>query len=283
MGHRRPPLPRRVGRRGRGERRPRTRGGGGGHEPAGRDRRLRARHAVRERRARGLRSAPGTARARRLRPPLPGVGRVRGQRDGGEAGAGLPPGARRAGPPQGDPPLGLVPRQHALHAVALRPAQPARALRADAPGLAAGRGAVLLSLPPRSALSRVPGRLRGRPGGGDRARGCGDHRRVRGGADPGRLRRCGGAAGGLRPPDGRDVPPPRRPVHRRRGDDRLRPHRRLVRVRVERAGAGPRDLRQGNEQRLRARGRRAGAARDRGRAAGGGRLRPRLHVLASSR
>ena len=35
-------------------------------------------------------------------------------------------------PPQGDPPLGLVPRQHAVHAVALRPAQPARALRAAA-------------------------------------------------------------------------------------------------------------------------------------------------------
>ena len=118
--------------------------------------------------------------------------------------------------------------------VAVGPAVAARALRAAARADALGGRAVLLPLPARADLPGLRGRLRRRAGGGHPPRGPGDGGRVRGRADPGRVRRRGGAARGLRAPRGGHLPAPRRRLHRRRGDDGLRPHRRLVRVRVER-------------------------------------------------
>ena len=178
----------------------------------GRGRRLRARHAVHERRARGVRAPPGRPRARRLPPPLPRLRRLGGERDRGQARARLSPRARTSRPAQGDRPLRLLPRQHAGHALALRPPDPAGALRAAAAARARSAAApVLLPLPARPRaiptasvacaddLEAVIAR-----------EGRGDDRRLRRRADPGRLRGRGRAARGLRPARARDLPPPRR-------------------------------------------------------------------------
>ena len=97
-----------------------------------------------------------------------------------------------------------------------------------------------------------------------------------------------GAGGVLLPPDGlsaggaRDLPRPRRAVRRRRGDLRLRPRRRLVRLQPRRARARRGHVRQGDHLRLRAARRRHRRPHDPGAVLGharGRRLAARLHVL----
>ena len=102
----------------------------------------------------------------------------------------------------------------------------------------------------------------GRDGAHDRRGRAGDRgdgdRRAR--AERRRLPR---PARGLLAGPARAVRPLRDRAGGRRGDHRLRPHRRVVRVRPLRRGAGPDHLRQGHHLRLRADGRRAGLRPDR--------------------
>ena len=101
----------------------------------------------------------GAAPAGRRPGDLPGVGRVRGDRDGAQAGPRLPPVARRAGSPHRLRAVGELPRQHA------RRARPVRAQAAPPPirGLARPLPARLgrLSLPGGPARRRCAGH--GRP------------------------------------------------------------------------------------------------------------------------
>ena len=90
------------------------------------------------------------------------------------------------------------------------------------------------------------------------------------------------AARRLSPGGARDLPRARRAVRRRRGDLRLRPRRRLVRVQPRRARPRRRHVRQGHHLRLRAARRRHRRPHDPGAVLGqrrGGRLAARLHVL----
>src|SRR5690606_38811109 len=112
--------------------------------------------------------------------------------------------------------------------------------------------------------------------GAGRRPGGGLHRR----AHPGR-RRGDRSAGQLLAAHPRDPCPPRHPLRGRRGDLRLRAHRRMVRQPVLRPAARPDAHRQGAHLRLRAHGRRGGA-RPGGRGAGPWRrIRPWLHLFGA--
>ena len=121
-------------------------------------------------------------------------------------------------------------------------------------------------------------------------------RRARGedrGARPGArrgLHRRAGAGRGRRDRAARDLlardpahlPRIRHPADRRRGHHRLRPHRKLVRLRILRLRAGLHDDRQGHHLRLPAARRRDGLRPRRGRAdREGRRFQPRLHLVRS--
>ena len=176
------------------------------------------------------------ARARRLPAPVPGVGRVRGQRDRREARARLAPRARRAragtrscaGPSRTT--AARWPRCRSPAGPNLQ--APYRPLLTEQPQATApfcyhcplDRAYPTCEVACADDLEEVI-----------RARGPGDDRGLPGRADPGRVRRRGRAAGGLRPPRARETCTRHGDrLHRRRGDDRLRPHRPLVRDRVER-------------------------------------------------
>ena len=165
--------------------------------------------------------------ARRRRPLLLRQLRCRGQRVRDQARPALRPAARRPRALPRDLRVRLVPRPHARHARRDRSAAEAGDVRAAAVGLPPGR-------------VRRSRRARGRDGR-PRLRGA-----ARGGAGRGRC-----AAGAGRLPAG-GAPPVRRArsaVDRRRGADRSRPHRSLVRVRARRRGARHRHHGQGARQR----------------------------------
>ena len=101
-------------------------------------------------------------------------------------------------------------------------------------------------------------------------------------------RRChargGRASGGLLAGDRRGLPPPRRPAHRRRGHDRVRSDRSLVRARPLGRPARPPRRGQGRDVRLLAvRVRRGVRARVRDGHGARRRVRPRVHLQPSCR
>ena len=113
-----------------------------------------------------------------------------------------------------------------------------------------------------SARAGVRARARA-PRAGRRVRGAGDDRRARPRVDP-RHGRHPRAAGRLPRRRARDLRPRRHRLHRRRGDVRLRPRRRVVRRRQVGRPARPDHLRQGLQLRLRPARWRDHLRRDRG-------------------
>ena len=173
--------------------------------------------------------------------PVPGLRRVRGDRDRAQARPGVPPRRRRARPGRRHRPLGQLPRQHARRARPVRPpaAPPARTSRGSgASGTCPRPTRTGAGRPGATALAdrRSPRR---RAGAGHRGGGAGTRRGVR--------RRARSSGRRWPPPsrptatgrDRRGLPPPRRAAHRRRGDDRVRADRALVRVRPLGRAAGP--------------------------------------------
>ena len=144
-------------------------------------------------------------------------------------------------------------------------------------------------LPPR-ARGRDGGRLRHAPrqrtGRSHRGRGRGDHRRVHRGAGDGCRRRHRAADGLLRESAGRAGEAPRA-LHRRRGDLRLRAHRRAVRRPDDGHRTHHHQHGQGVVLRLSADFRRGAAGVDARRLRRGqrgiGQLRPRLHLFGAPR
>ena len=209
----------------------------------------------------------------------PVSGGSRGHRDGAQARPGLPPRPRRDRALDRHRPVGELPRQHARGArpVGSRAAPPAvRGLARPVPPCQRR-----LSVPRRRAGRPRPGRRRGARGGAradDRGGRSRDGRRVRRRADRRRDPGGGRAAGRLLAGHRGGLPPSRRAAHRRRGHDRVRPDRPLVRVRP--LGRPARHPRRGQGRHLRLL-----AVRLRGdvrRGAPDGhrrrRVRPRLHV-----
>ena len=142
-GRRRARVPGRRGRRDRRQRGSRAPGDRGRHRRAGGAPLVRPRFRVHDRAARALRRGGWRPPARGRPGDLPGVGRVRGDRDGAQAGACGADRARRDGPLGGVLALEQLPRQHA------RSARPVRAQAAP---------------PPVRRLARaVPARERGLP------------------------------------------------------------------------------------------------------------------------
>ena len=189
------------------------------------------------------------ARARRPQPRLLRLGRLGGGRVGLEARAPVPRRPRRA-PLEGDLAANGLPRDDDGRAVDQRhrgAQDPVRAARAGRPPRAQHE-----PLPPAArgdggGVHRVPAR---RPRGDD-PRGRAGHRRDGDhGAGPER-RRLVHAAGRLLPGRARDLRPLRDPALRGRGDLRVRPPRRVVRLGALRHPARPDHLREGALVRLR--------------------------------
>ena len=177
---------------------------------------------------RGRREAPAARRPG----DLPGVGWLGGHRDGDQARQDLPRRPRRVGSVDRLRAMGQLPRQHARRPGPVRSQAappPVRRLAGPVPaslrGLSVPRRATLVPTPwPRARSSRASSRRPSRPP----AR---DGRGVRGGAD--RRRHAGGRrpARRLLAEDRRGLPATRRAAHRRRGHDRIRTDRSLVRRR----------------------------------------------------
>ena len=154
----RPRVPRRRGRGDRRQRRsragvdrPRPRRAGGA--PV-----LRPRLGVHDRAARGVRGRDRAAPAGRRSGDLPGQRRLRGDRDGAEAGPRLPPRPRRDRALDRLRPLGQLPRQHDRRARPVRAAAAppavrglARAVPPRLGGLSVSRPAIRTARPSRSA------------------------------------------------------------------------------------------------------------------------------------
>ncbi len=239
---------------------------------------VRPRHDVHDRGARALRGRARTAPADGRPADLSGVGRQRGGRDRHQDGARVPPGARRRRPHDDHRPPELVPRQHARRAGREREGAHPQALHRLA-----------RTVPPRTGRLRVPVRqpaasrrmrrvARRRARTDDLARRRGDrggvHRRA-GGRRHARRRRPHRR---LLAGDRRRVPAARHPGDRRRGHDRVRQDRALVRRRSLGRPTRHPHRGQGDHQRLRAvrvrggerRGLRHGRVR---------RVRARVHVV----
>ena len=158
--------------------------------------------------------------------------RFRGHRDRPQTGPRLSPRPRRAGPMDRLRALGELPRQHARRPGPVRTQAAAPALRGVAGPLPARvRG---LSVPGGRSRRQRPGHRRrtGRgTGGGDR-RGRGRGPSLRSWPSRSSGPRWGAVtARRLLAEDRRGLPPPRRAAHRRRGHDRVRADRALVRAR----------------------------------------------------
>ena len=196
------------------------------------------------------------ARPGRPEPCVLRVRRLRGQRVDHQAGQAVPPAARPPPPLQDDRPPDRLPRHHAgraqpdrhrAAACAVRAADAWRPPRQQHEPLPAARGRDRGGVH-RRAADRAARRDRA---GGPRVGG----RRVHG-AGP-ELGRHVHAAQGLLPGRPRDLRRVRHPDGRRRGDLRVRPAGRLVRVGEVRHPPRPGHLRQGRRLGLRAAGRRA--------------------------
>ena len=187
-------------------------------------------------RRRGRVARPGRPEPRLLR-----LRRVRGGRVRLEARTAVPRRSRRA-PLEGDLPADRLPRDDDGRALdqrdrlasdavrAARPRRPPRAQHEPLPPPSRRDGGRVHGLPPRG--PRVDDRAdRGRHGR-DGDHGAGAERR-----------RVVHAAGGLLPGRARDLRPLRNPALRGRGDHRLRPARRVVRLRALRHPARHRSLR----------------------------------------
>ena len=147
LGFDRARVPRRRRRRDRRQRRARPRRDRAGHGRAGRPPRLRARQCLHHGTGRGVRG-PGRPSPADGRPrDLPGLGRLRGDRDRAQAGPCLPPRPGRAGSLDRLCPMGELPRQHPRGPGPVGPPAPAPAIR----GLAR-------PVPPRLGRLSVPGR-----------------------------------------------------------------------------------------------------------------------------
>ena len=147
----------RCGRRGdRRQRRPWARGDRRGHGRPGRPSGLRARQHVHDRAARGLRHRGRRGAAGRRSGDLPGLGRLRGDRDGPQARPRLSPRPRRARPRRRHRPARQLPRQHARGAGPVGPAPAAPAVRAVAGPVPARLGG--LPVPRRRGRGPRPGR-----------------------------------------------------------------------------------------------------------------------------
>ena len=230
LGRAGPALSGRLRRSDRGGNRPRRYRRGRGYGAAGPSHRLRARHAVHHRGVGGLRGGARAPAAYGRRADLPSFGRQRSRRDSAQACTCVPPGPRRRLAASRHRSEGVLPRQHPRGAGCLRPGAAPSPVRA-----VAGTGhtcprrlriPVPLPEPPQWVRSVARGAARpSHPRPRTRDRGL-LHRRAgrRCHARSGRsLRRLlAGRAG--------NVPPPRRAPDRRRGDDRVRPNRTLVRL-----------------------------------------------------
>ena len=163
---------------------------------------------------------------------LPGVGRQRGGRDRAEDGPGVPPGSGR-GPARRRRPAGRVPRQHPGGAGRLAAATACAAPYLPWLGGPAHHDAVRVPLP---VPGHPPRRLRRAARRGARALICeiGPSRSRRSSPSPSPARPWAPACrrSDYWPAVAGGVPPARGAADRRRGDDRLRPHRTLVRRRA---------------------------------------------------
>ena len=210
---------------------------------------------------------------------LSGVGRKRGGRDRDQDGARVPPGSRRRRPDDDHRPAELVSRQHARRARCEREGTDPQALHP-----------VARTVPPRAGGVRVPmrqpaasrgmwrlARLRARAD--DLARRRGHGRRVHRRAGRRRDARGRGPHRRLLAGDRRGMPHARRPRDRRRGHDRVRTDRPVVRRGPLGRSARHPHGRQGDDERLRAvrvrGGERRGLRHGRDRW-----VRPRVHVVA---
>ena len=283
-GRRRPRIPRRRRRRDRRRRRARPCRDRRGDGRPGRPRRVRARQRLHHRAARGLRGRgraappdgrpgdlPGLAAApRRSRRPSSSPGRTTSRAASPSAGS-----SYRA--------LGELPRQHARRARPVRPHAAPPAVR----GLAGPVPARVRGLP-------VPRRRTGRQRPGRPARSSpAELERAIEAAGPGTVAAfvaepiVGATLAAAVPPDGywprdrRGLPPARRPAHRRRGHDRVRADRALVRVST--TGACGRTSSSRPRAPRRATGRSGSSPRPadvHDAVTGARRLRPRVHLLA---
>ncbi len=200
--------------------------------------------------------------------------RLRGGRVGHQAGSRLPRRQRPADAPQGDRAQARVPRHHVRRPVADRHHGHPHAVRAADAGRPARREHERVPLQVLRRSGRLHAAVRRRGGRDDRVRGSGDGLDGDHGAGA-ELRRVVHAASRLPPAGRRDLPRVRRPARRRRGDLRVRPARRVVRVDQVRLPARHHHGRQGAHQRVRADGR-GDVHRPRGRGAD----RERPHVPA---
>ena len=158
------------------------------------------------------------------------VERVRGERHPGQVRLVLQQRARPAGEEEDHQPGQGLPRRHHRRGLADRAAQQPPRLRPAGRRASATPRRRTSGRAPRPARARrafaAPPRRRAR--GADRGRGPGHRRRLHRRAGDGRRRRHR-AARGLLPGDRRGLPQARRADDLRRGDLRLRPHRRVVR------------------------------------------------------
>ena len=201
--------------------------------------------------ARGrARRAAGRAGAAEHQPRVLRLRRLRGRRVGLEAGAPVPRRQRPADAAQGDRAQDRLPRHHDGRALDHRHHVDPHALRAAGRRRPPRREHQPLPLQVLRGGRRVHARLRRRGGRDDRAGGPRDRRHGDHGAGA-ELGRHVHAAPRLPPPRARDLRRLRRAAGRRRGDLRLRPARRVVRLPALRLRARPDHLRQGAHERLR--------------------------------
>ena len=218
-------------------------------EQAGRAR-LRPRQRVHDGAARALRRGGRPPPADRRPGDLPGLGRVGGHRDRPQARPRLPPRPRR------DRTAGSSSRGGGATTATRSARSTCRAASRSADRTRAGSAGSGTSRPPIRTGRAMPGANalgdgrragRGAGRGAFEAAGPGHGRRVRRGADRRRDARRGRPAGRLLAGDRRGLPPPRRPAHRRRGDDRVRAHGSLVRAGPLGGPAGPARRREGRD------------------------------------
>ncbi len=208
--------------------------------------------------------------------------RLRGRRVGLEARAPVPRGQRPADAAQGHLAQGRLPRHHHGRALDHGHHVDPHAVRAAHRRRPPRRQHEPLPLQVLRGGRRVLARVRRRGRRDDRAGGARDRRHGDHGARP-ELGRHVHAAPGVPPPRARDLRRLRRPAGRRRGDLRLRPARRVVRLPALRLRARPDHVREGPDERVRV-ARRAADLRPRGRAVRRGRrvLPARHHVRRPS-